>query len=367
MKIKTAVATEQGAPLQIIDAELDDPKANEVLVKIVASGICHTDAEGQQAGLSPYPVALGHEGSGIVERVGSAVTTVQPGDHVVLSFSYDGVCSNCRSGHPGNCVNLNQLNFGGKAFDGTNRIHTTDGQAISTFFGQSSFATYSVVDEHGVTKVPEDVDLALLGPLGCGFQTGAGTVLNFIKPEFGQSLVVFGAGAVGLAAIMAAKIAGVEHIIAVNRHDNRLVLAKELGATAVINNQKEDAVARIKELVPGGVDYTIDTTGASPVILDAIHALRPSGKCVLLGIGGPLELNAMADIMAESKQLAGVIEGDAIPQLFIPKMVDYYRKGLFPFDKLVKFYDFKDIQQAFADSASGEVVKPIIRLSDVQA
>lgn len=362
MKIKAATVTRAGDPLSIVDVQLDEPQANEVLIKIVATGVCHTDAVGRDGGTTPMPVALGHEGAGIVEKVGNSVSTVEPGDHVVLSFAYCGNCSNCLTGHPGMCTHFNELNFEGANHDGSHRLHLDNGEDVSVFFGQSSFADHVVADEHNVVKVDSEVDLRLLGPLGCGIQTGAGTVLNYIHPKFGDSIVVFGTGAVGLSAIMAAKIAGVAHIIAIDIFDNRLALAKKLGATEVINSKVIDPDQRVREIVPQGVDYSIDTTGVSPVIKTAIHVLKPAGECVLLGVGGDLTLNVMGDLLAESKKLSGVVEGDAVPQLFIPQLVDYYKRGLFPFDKLIKFYDFDQINQAFADSKSGQVLKPVVTL-----
>ncbi|TJY11117.1 NAD(P)-dependent alcohol dehydrogenase [Lentilactobacillus buchneri] len=364
MKITTAVAQKQGANLTIESAELDSPKANEVLVEIKATGICHTDAAGRDYATTPYPVALGHEGAGIVKEVGSGVSTVKPGDHVVLSFSYCGHCENCLTGHPASCIHFNELNAGGRSFDGTHRIHSEGGKDISTFFGQSSFSTYSVVDEHGVTKVPSDVDISLLGPLGCGFQTGAGTVLNALKPKFGSSIAIFGTGAVGLAAMMAAKMIGMDHIIAIDIHDNRLELAKELGATETINSQKRNPEDVVKELLQTGVEYSIDTTGVSPVIKQAVHVLKPSGTCALIGLAGDVTFNIQGEVIGEAKQIIGIIEGDAIPQLFIPKLVNYYKKGLFPFDRLVKYYKFADINQAFEDSADGSVIKPIVKIGN---
>jgi len=363
MKIKTAIAAEKGAPLTIIDAQLDEPKANEVLVKVVASGICHTDAVGRDGGmLSPFPVALGHEGAGIVEKVGSSVQTVQPGDHVVVSFSYCGHCDNCLAGHPVMCTHFNELNLEGANYDGTHRLHTVDGDDISVFLGQSSFSNYIVSDQHNLVKVDPDVDLRLLGPLGCGIQTGAGTVLNYIHPKFGESIAVFGTGAVGLSAIMAAKIVGMDHIIAVDIFDKRLDLAKELGATEVINSKNEDVEKKIREIIAKGVDYAIDTTGVSPVIKNAIHVLKPAGDCVLVGVGGEITLNVMGDILLEGKNLTSVLEGDSVPQIFIPQMVDYYKRGLFPFDKMIKFFDFDQINEAFAASKNGSVLKPVLVL-----
>lgn len=194
MEIKTALVEEQGAGIKIVSARLDEPKHSEVLVRIAATGICHTDLAGRDGGVSPYPLALGHEGAGIVEKVGSGVTSVSPGDHVVIGFSSCGHCHNCQDGHPGMCFEFNRLNFGGKFKDGSCRIHTGDGREVSSFFGQSSLSTYAVADERNVVKVDKEVDIRLLGPLGCGMMTGAGTVLNFLKPKFGESIAVFGAG-----------------------------------------------------------------------------------------------------------------------------------------------------------------------------
>jgi aryl-alcohol dehydrogenase len=361
MPIKTAIAASQGQPIEIVDAILDEPKANEVLIKMVASGVCHTDVAGRDFGMAPYPVALGHEGAGIVEKVGEAVTTVKPGDHVVLSFTYCGHCVNCLAGHPANCVKLNELCFGGANYDGTHRIHSTDGEDISVWFGQSSFSTYCVADEHGIVKVDDDIDLGLVAPLGCGIQTGAGTVLNFLKPQFGESIVIFGAGAVGLSALMAAKILGMKHIIAVDVVNSRLELAKELGATEVVNGAKEDSVAFVRNILPLGIDYSVETTGVPSVVKQSFAVLKTAGTAALVGIAGTVTLDMMGEVIAEAKQVAGVIEGDAVPQIFIPQMIEYYKAGLFPIDKLEKFYDYSQLDEAFADSASGVTIKPVVR------
>ncbi|MCA1041971.1 NAD(P)-dependent alcohol dehydrogenase [Bacillus infantis] len=361
MKIKAAVTHGQGEDFKIEEAELAEPKANEVLIKIVASGVCHTDAVARDLGLTPYPVVLGHEGSGIVEKVGAGVKTIEPGDHVVLSFASCGHCENCLTGHPTVCTKFNDLNFGGKMEDETHRLHQHDHE-LSTFFGQSSFGTYAVANERNVVKVDKDVDLALLGPLGCGIQTGSGTVLNRLKPDFGTSIAVYGTGAVGLSGIMAAKITGCRHIIAIDIHDSRLEKAKELGATHVINSKNEDVVERIKEITNGGVHYGLETTGVPVVVRQGLRALRPLGTLAIVGVTPEMEINVHEEIMAEGKTMVGVIEGDAVPQLFIPQLVDYYKNGMFPFDKLVEFYDFSDINQAFEDSKKGLAIKPIVKI-----
>lgn len=363
MKIKAAISSVPQKPLEIQSVQLGEPKANEVLVKIASSGICHTDAVGRDGSTTPHPVALGHEGSGIVEKVGSDVTSIAVGDHVVLSFSYCSECNNCRHNHPGMCERFNELNFSGINFDGSHRLSTENGQDISTFFGQSSFATHVVADEHNVVKVNPEVDINLLGTLGCGIQTGAGTVLNYLKPTAEDTIAVFGVGAVGLSAVMAAKLVGMKHIIAINRNGNHLALAKKLGATEVIDNSTEDTEEAIRRIVPQGVTYAIDTTGNSGVILSAVHSLAPAGECVLVGVGGEITLNLMTDLLMESKKISGVVEGDSEPQKFIPELVNYYQEGRFPIDKLVKFYQFDEINQAFDDSAKGQVIKPIVQIN----
>lgn len=343
---------------------LDEPRADEVLVKIVASGICHTDATVLDQTLPvPYPAVLGHEGSGIVEQVGSNITTVKPGDHVVLGFSYCGHCENCLEGNAGGCENMIPLNFAGKNNHGVTPLHTEDGQDVSQFFGQSSFATYATVGENNIVKVDKDVDLRYLGPFGCGIMTGSGTVFNSLTPEPGSSFVVFGTGAVGLSGMMAAKIAGCHPIIAVDIHDSRLELAKELGATHTINSKNEDVVAKIKEITSKGADYSLETTGVPEVTLSSLRCLRVKGVAATVAVGKRnLTINIFNDVVANALTLKGVIEGDAVPQLIIPKLVRFFKNGQFPIDKMVEFYEFEQINEAFEDSKNGSAIKPILIL-----
>lgn len=362
MKVIAAVVHETNEALKIEEVELMEPKADEVLIKIVATGVCHTDAESINGRGAPFPAVLGHEGAGIIEKVGASVTNVTPGDHVVLSYSYCGECSQCLTGHQNLCERTVELNFGGKSKDGSNRIHQHE-HPVSTFFGQSSFATYSIANKNNVVKVDKEVDLALLGPLGCGIQTGSGTVMNSLRPEPGTSIAIYGGGAVGLSAVMAAKIMGLKHIIVVDLHENRLELAKELGATHTLNGKEVDVVKEIKEITDGGVQYAIETTGAAPVIKQSIHALRVSGTVSIVGMGGDVMINFTNDILMEGKRVIGTVQGDSVPQIHIPRLVQYYKEGKFPFDKLVKFYDFEDINQAFEDSKIGVTIKPIVRIS----
>lgn len=362
MKIKAAVTEGQGQDFVIQEVELAAPKAGEVLVKIVATGVCHTDAVARDLAVAPLPAVLGHEGAGIVEAIGEGVKGVEVGDHVVMSFAHCGSCPNCLTGHPTVCDTFNPLNFGGVQDDYTTRL-SKDGEELATFFGQSSFGTYAIAHERNVVKVDKEVDLALLGPLGCGIQTGAGTVLNRLRPTFGSSIVIYGCGAVGLSALMAAKIAGCKHIIAVDVHDSRLELAKELGATHTLNGKNVDVVAEVKAITNGGSNFAVETTGVPPVVKQALHALRPLGTCAIVGVTPEMKIDVHNDIMAEGKTMVGVIEGDSVPKVFIPELVEYFKRGEFPFDKLVKFYEFDQINEAFEDSKTGVTIKPILKIA----
>jgi aryl-alcohol dehydrogenase len=364
MKIQAAVVHEAGQPFQIEEVELSGPKAGELLVKIVASGVCHTDEVAQHQGIPvPLPAVLGHEGCGIVEEVGEGVKDFKKGDRVSFSFGFCGHCENCLSAHQHACENFNAINFGGVMADGTKRL-SQNGVELSSFFGQSSFATYAVVHQDSTIKVTDDtIDLALLGPLGCGIQTGAGAVLNRLKPAFGSSIAVFGCGTVGMSAIMAAKIAGCDKIIAVGGNKKSLELALELGATHTVNRKEcDDIVAEVKKITNGGTHYSIDTTGVGDFVRKALASVRFMGTCVVLGATGDLTINVQQELMGDAKSLIGIVEGDSIPKLFIPKLIEYYKKGQFPFDRLIKFYDFKDINEAFAASHNGEVIKAVLKM-----
>ncbi|MDR3268385.1 MAG: NAD(P)-dependent alcohol dehydrogenase [Tannerella sp.] len=365
MKITAAVTHEKGR-LSLEEVELASPKPSEVLVRIIASGICHTDT----AGINQFiPVALpavfGHEGAGIVEEVGMAVETLKKGDRVILTFPSCGTCDYCISGHPYACDRLNTLFFDGTYRDGTKRL-SQNGKAISSFFGQGAFATYAVVDARNAVKAVVDSDEALsyLCALGCGVQTGAGAVLNGMKPEAGSSLVVFGCGSVGMSGIMAGVIAGCSRIIAVDVVPERLALAKELGATHALNGQDVDAVAEIRQITEGGAGYSLESSGVPSLVLQALSCLKRLGKCVLVSVTGPAEIPVPLEmsLMNPSVTLMGLTEGASNPQVFIPQLVQFYKEGRLPVNKLVKFYDFKDIEQAFDDTHRRLTVKPVLRM-----
>jgi aryl-alcohol dehydrogenase len=363
MDIQAAVVRQPGGPFLQEKLKLDAPQPDEVLVRIVATGLCHSDITAMHFHFPPPPpVVLGHEGAGVVEKVGSNVTHVVPGDHVVLSFDSCGECANCKSGHVAYCENFFLRNLNGKRVDGTDTLHGEQGAVGGCFFGQSSFANYALAHKRNTVKVRKDAPLEMLGPLGCGIQTGAGAVLNVLKPEKGSSFALFGCGGVGLAALMGAKIAGCNPIVAIDKVPARLELAKKLGATHTIDASKEDAVKILTDM--GGMNYVIEATGVAPVIEQALQATRSHGVCGILGVPKPdatITVNIMHTF--SGKSVIGIIEGDADPHVFIPYMVDKFMDGELPLDLMSKFYEFDQINQAVKDSESGLTVKPILRMA----
>lgn len=348
---------------------IDEPvlRDDDVLVRLCATGICHTDLIARDGMPDlPRPVILGHEGAGVVERVGSAVSAVAPGDSVVLSFNFCGTCPNCRKDLPAYCHQFREANFSGRRLDGTTALKGEHGEIFGHFFGQSSFATYSVTNERSLVKVREDAPLELLGPLGCGIQTGAGSVMNVLKPRRGDSMLVFGAGGVGLAAVMAAVVEGCAPIVVVEPNAARRALALEVGAHHVIDpTDVESVVESIGDVTEGSVDAALDTSGITEVIGQALDVLGPGGKLAIVTTSSddavlPVDLNAL---FRRGIMIRGVNQGDSVPQQFIPKLVDLIMDGRFPLQKLARFYAFEDINTALADQQNGVTVKPVIRFS----
>jgi aryl-alcohol dehydrogenase len=357
MRITAAVIRDPAAPYTIEQLELREPGAGEVLVRITGVGRCHTDVLPRipEIGMA-LPIVCGHEGAGTVEAVGPGVTLVAPGDHVVLSFDSCGACVNCRSGHPAYCETFMLRNLSGFRADGSTPLGTEDGEAVAgSWFGQSSFASHSLATERNVVKVDPD-----LGPLGCGLQTGAGAVLVAMQARPGTSIAVFGTGAVGIAAVMAAKVAGCTTIVGVDLNDDRLALAAELGATHTFNGNDDDLGAQLLGLTGDGVQYAFDTTGVPSVILTAIGALRQTGVCGLVGVQtAPLTIEP--NFLAAGRNVMGILEGDAVPQVFIPQLIALWRQGRFPFDRLVQTFAFDEIDRAEQSSLAGDVIKPVLR------
>ncbi len=362
MKIKAAVIEEQGQQFNIVDMELGEPKYGEVLVKVVACGVCHTDDVARNQLIPvPLPAVLGHEGCGIIEALGPGVTGFKVGDRVGFSFGYCGTCEACRTGHPYGCRENRRLNFGGVQFDNTKRIRYKE-REVSSFFGQSAFATHAVVHVNNLIHADEGIPLELVAPIGCGIQTGAGAIFNYIRPEADTSVIITGCGPVGLSAVMAAKIAGCSTIIACDIVPSRLELALEMGATHIINSREVESVPEeAKRLTDGlGCNYAVDCTGIGACVRASLNCVRPLGVCAVVGATQELTINVENELMGPAKTLGGVVEGCCIPQLFIPKLINYYKKGQFPFDKMIKFYKFEEINQAFADTKGGGVIKAVL-------
>ena len=365
---RAAICRGNSEPFKIENVELDDLRPDELLVRIVASGICHTDMAVRDQQLPvPHPVVLGHEGAGIVEAVGSAVSAAKPGDRVVMSFNSCGECPSCEVDAPTYCYNFFPHNWSGARADASPTTFLAGEPMNANFFGQSSFATHAIAHERNVVKVPDsaaEIPLERLSPIGCGLMTGAGAVLRSMKVRAGLPIAVFGTGTVGMAAIMAAKIAGATPIIAVDVNEERLALAKELGATHAFN-ARNDAIGKIRELCPQGLGYAFDTTGLNKVIEDAWSLLAPRGICGIVGASDPSDEITFneAQFMGGGRRVMGILGGDSDVGPFLTELIQYHLDGKFPFEKLIGYFSFDEINEAIEASESGKVVKPVLRIS----
>ena len=364
MEIQAAVFRDTSMKASIETLQLSGPIEGEVLVKLTATGVCHTDLKtASTEGRSPRPVVFGHEGAGVVEAVGPGIFDLEKGDHVVMSFGSCGRCPSCLDAEPALCYTTDH--FACTREDGSFYLEGAEGSVHGDFFNQSSFATYAIAKRRGLVKVRKDAPLEILGPLGCGIQTGAGAILNVFKIKPGQTLAVFGVGSLGLSAVMAAKIAGAGQIIAVDIHPNRLQMAVELGADQVIRAEGEPVSEKIFSILEHGVDFAFDTSTISAVMLDAIASLAPRGT---FGYAAPPDDTEgtlplpMRPLML-GRKIVGILEGNSNPEVFIPQLVDYHMQGKFPFDRLVKFYPFDEINKAFHDSEAGTTIKPILQMT----
>ena len=365
MKITAAMVPARAAPFQIEMLDLTDPRPDELLVEVVASGLCATDLHGRDGYYPmPYPALFGHEGAGIVRAIGSAVTEFKPGDRVLMAYPWCGECPNCRSHRQTYCVEAGHLKHGGTRADGST-LHSKDGKPVySAFFQQSSFGSFTIANERYAVKLTNDVPLDVVCALACGGQTGAGAVLNVMRPNPGDSIVVFGVGAVGLSSLMAAKIAGCDPIIAIDVHERRLRLARELGATHTINHAGgTDIVAAIRTLTGLGARYCVETSALAPVFREAVDCLMPAGMCVLLGSArAGTEVSFEMPVLQNGREVRGVIQGDSVPKQFIPVLADHIAKGRFPVEKLISYYDLADINRAADEAANGTAIKPVLRM-----
>ena len=362
MNVRAVLAHAEG-PSTVEDVDLDEPRADEILVRLVASGICHTDVSTRrlwpQLTGGRWPVVFGHEGAGVVEAVGAGIERVRPGDNVVMSYRSCRACPECAAGHPYYCRNFTALNVSGTRPDGSTTMHADGRPVYGSFLGQSSFATYALAYEDNVVVVGNDVDLRVAAPFGCSVQTGAGTVMNVLGLDEHSSLVVFGAGGVGLAAVMAARALGVATIVAVDPVESRRTVAREVGATLTIDPTAEDVVAAVRDHTGGGATSSIETSAVVDVLFQALDCLGARGTCVALGVGMP-EFTFAKEQLARGKSLRTSIEGDADPLTFVPKLLELHARGQLPVEKLIQTYEFEDFGRALHAAESGAAIKPVL-------
>src|SRR5262252_6660704 len=319
MQITAAVVRERSAPFVLDTLELCDPRPDEVVVRVVASGMCQTDLHGRDGYFaSPYPAVYGHEGAGVVHAVGSAVRSLAAGDHVVISFPWCGTCANCQAHRYCYCVQGRRLKMHGTRDDGSTLLSKNGTPVYSAFFQQSSFGTYALTQERYAVKVRKDAPLEALGPLACSGQTGAGAIFNAMRPQPRDS---------------------------------------QLGATHTIDHTGRDQVIDdVRAIAAGGVRYALDTSALASVFREAIEALMPGGTCVLLGSAPPgTEVAIEMPFLQQGRIVRGVVQGESLPAEFIPRLVNLIVAGKFPFHKMITFYDFAYINLAAQSSSAGIV------------
>lgn len=368
-EIRAAVFAERYAPGQMTQLVLDDPGPGEVLVKVMAAGVCHTDSITRDGDLPlPLPGILGHEGAGVVAAIGPGVTEVAVGDHVVMGWPYCGECDACLEGEPRYCARMGEASFSGRrlhgAHAGESAYHLADGTAISGhFFGQSSFAEYSLAMASALVRIDDDVPFEIAGPLACGITTGAGAVFHTARPKPGDTIVIWGAGAVGLAAVLASVNSPMSTIIVVDLNDERLAIATEFGASHVVNPARENALERVFQICGGTATFSLECTGVIPVIEQAVDAVGLRGTCILIG-GAPAEARFSIDHLRAlfGKTIVGTLGGSGRSQVLIPALIELWRQGRFPIDRLVRSFPFDDFNEAMAQGLSGRVVKPVLRM-----
>src|SRR5487761_1692544 len=367
MRANAAVFEKLCTPLSVAEVEIDAPRPGEALVRVVAAGVCHTDALARDGDMPfPAPGVLGHEGAGVVSAVGDGVTNVSVGDKVVIGWPWCGSCRNCLEGQPRYCLSLGPLVIAGSRGDGSTSLRRLDGSPLhSHFFGQSSFASHAICAASALVKVADDADVSLLGPLACGIGTGAGAVLNALRPFAGSSIVVYGAGAVGLSAVMAARLTGATAIIAVDRLASRLALARQLGATEMVDVSVAgtDPVASVHEICGGPADFAMDCAGNVAVLRQAADSVGMRGTVALIG-GAPAGASFSLDHMSTlwGKRVVGILGGEGRSVSLINTLITLNAQGRFPYDRLIQKFPLDQVNEALEASHRGDVIKPVLTM-----
>jgi aryl-alcohol dehydrogenase len=365
--ITAAVTETKGGPFVLSEVEIGELRADEILVSVSAAGICHTDLVCRDQAIPvPLPAVLGHEGAGVVLAVGAGVEAIHVGERVGLTFDSCGSCPCCLQAKPSYCHEFFAHNFAAsRPADETSGLSRAGEPLGAHFFGQSSFANQAIARERNVVSIESHIPLDLVAPFGCGFQTGAGAVLNSLAVPPGSTLAVFGCGAVGMAAILAGVIAGCSVIIGIDRNPARLDLARELGATHTIEAGEVDLVEAVRAVVAHGADFALEATGVPAVIRSCVDCLTPRGTAGVIGAppqGSEVALDVNT-ILTGGRVVRGIVEGDSVPQLFIPELVRFWEQGRFPVERLIRHYDFDQINEAVSDAEAGRVVKPVLRMA----
>jgi NDMA-dependent alcohol dehydrogenase len=353
-------------PIVVEEVRLDEPKAGEVLVKMAASGVCHSclhAADGSWAG-TQTPMILGDEGAGIVEQVGPGVRRLKPGDHVILSWAPNcGYCRACVLGHPVRCENRPPP---GSMIDGTVRMHLSNanGQDVYHYASIATFGPYSVVPESAAIKIRDDVSLEIAALIGCSVMTGVGSVLNTAGVRPGESVVVVGCGGIGLNAVQGGRLASAQPLIAVDVEDSKLEYARALGATHTINGSREDVGEAVRKLTDGrGADYAIVAVGSTRAQATAWSTLGRGGTCVMIGLppaGEKIEIDP-GSLVGPERRLLGSCYGSASVFADFPRMIELYLSGKLKIDELITHrYAIDEVNEAFRALAAGELARGII-------
>ena len=371
MRIRGAVLAETGGQLEVTELELDAPKAGEVLVRLHASGVCHSDQNAID-GTAPArcPAVLGHEGAGVVEEIGPGVTRVRVGDHVALSWAPScGTCAECLRELPQLCSTAWPALADGTLLDGTTRL-SRDGEPVWHYSFISSFADACVVPERSCVPIPADIPFAVAGLVGCAVTTGVGAVWRTAKVRPGDRVAVFGCGGVGLSAVLGTVAAGAGAIVAVDTEPGKLDVARELGATDVVlwEGSAETTAETVVSVSGGGVDYAIEATGRTEAMLAAFLSTRPHGAAVLIGIppaDAVLPLPALS-IPRLERRVLGSIYGSSRPERDFPLTLDLYRRGRLPLDRLVTHrLPLEEVARGFELMRSGKAVRVVLDLAGV--
>ena len=371
-RIRAAVCSQPGGGLTIEELELAGPRPDEVLVRIDAAGMCHSDYHYLAGDLvSRMPVVPGHEGAGVVTEVGAAVTALRPGDTVALLWRPRcGRCRYCLTGRPALCQSGAIHAASGGLQDGTTRLRRPGGEPVHHLMGVSCFAEYAVVSERAAVLIPSDVPPEIAAITGCALITGVGTVLNAIGPCAGRGLVVFGAGGVGLSVVMGAVLAGAYPIVAVDMVTDRLDAALRLGATHVVPAGSDNVPAALAVIDPDGLDYAVDAVGRPSTMRQAFDALRPGGTLVAIGLGAAREELSLPlnPLVQKERRVVGSLYGSANPQVDVPKLLSLYQAGRLPIDQLVGGrYTLDRIDDAVTDLVGGAVGRGIVLPGDSAA